>query len=281
MGSSADPPGLEPPQHCCYSFSAELQLSITEHFLSFHSCRCPYLTSGTRTFELFLRFSLGHRLRALGQQQMCCEWQPHVSSGLSPITAAAWNDYIQMTCLFCFWQPYRGNVAATTHDPPLVFPKPQAVPKGCPLSDAHHRKPTRNHEARTPLNGWNGWPYRSFPASEALWFYSEYSAWKYYLLAANSRVSVKASGSWVFLEWYFIFLVFDLLKDTTYLWWLSWLANCVTSSHILQNNTHCILKITENNLCEWCKDMKPSSVCGLHLHCGELKFPWLSPVFEV
>lgn len=30
-----------------------------------------------------------------------------------------------MTCLFCFWQPYRGNVVATTHDPPLVFPKPQ------------------------------------------------------------------------------------------------------------------------------------------------------------
>lgn len=127
-------------------------------------CNLRYL----HVSELFL-WCVGHWLHA----DVPCVTAPHKQRPLSPrCCSGAWEDYVQMICLVCFWQPYRSNVVATTHDPPLVFPKPQAESKGCPLSDAHqHRKPTCSHEARTSLNGWNGWSYRPLPASVALWFY--------------------------------------------------------------------------------------------------------------
>lgn len=148
----------------------------------------------------------------------------------------------------------------TTHDPPLVFPVPQAAAKGCPLMLTS----TENQ----PATVWLG--HRLMSA------FGVHSP----VQPASSTVSVKASGSWVYLERYFIFLLFYLLKHITCSWWLSWLTNCVTSSHVFPNNIHCILHITETNLSEWCKDVKPSSVCGLHLHWGDLKFPWLRAVLE-
>lgn len=153
-------------------YKARAEHHQTPHFLSFHSCRCPYLTSGTWTFP-----SSFSGVWVTG----CTHWGMHKGSSRCTVCdnvttpheqrppythccSSAWNDYEQTICLLCFWQPYSSNAVATTHDPPLVFPKPQAAPKGCPLSDAHQRrKPTCNHEARTPLNGWNGWSGRYFP----------------------------------------------------------------------------------------------------------------------
>lgn len=253
---------------------------LSQRLLSLPNLRYPNVS------ELFLRFCLGHWLHALGHtSDVLWVTTPHKQWPLSTHCCSnAWNDYIQMICLLCIWQPYSCNVVATAHDPPLVFLKPQAVPKGCPLSDAHqHRKPICNHEARTPLNGWNGWPYRSFPASEALWFYvCIQSTQPKNTICCQQIVGSqgKPQEAGYFLNgtlffWYLIcwktLPACDGFRD----WQMCYIFSC------LKNNTQCILKITENNLCEWCKDLKPSSVCALHLHCGELKIPWLSLVFEV
>lgn len=130
-------------------------------------------------------------------------------------------------------------------------------------SDFHwHTKPTCNHVPRTPHYVY------------VLCLCLEYAAPYGQEVLGSQRKPQEARYflNGILFFWYFICWKTLPAPNGFHDWWI------FTSSHVFWNNMHWILKITQTNLSEWCKDVKPSSVCVLYLHWGDLKFPWLSPV---